>query len=615
MLKFSEVVLQRGTKVLLDEASVTLFSKQKVGIVGKNGCGKSSFFSLITGRLQADNGEVQIQSQLKISQLSQELPDGESIALDYVLQGDTEYSSCQQRLIKANLVHNEHDIMLAHEQLLQMGGYAKPAQAASILAGLGFSTEQQGLPVASFSGGWQMRLSLARCLMAPADLYLLDEPTNHLDLEAIVWLEKWISQLPASVLVISHDREFLDNVADKILHIDSQKFKLYSGNYSYFETARAEQLILQQSMYVKQQQHLKHMMSFVERFKAKATKAKQAQSRMKAINRMEIIAQAHLDSEFSFEFFPVQVLTNPLIKCDHLSIGYKKDSPIIKDLNLILKPFDRIGLLGPNGQGKSTLIKTLTGEILPLAGEIIASNHLKMGYYAQHQLDQLDISLTPVQTIQTLDAKAKEQDIRNFLGGFNFAGDMALSPITHFSGGEKARLALAKLVWQKPDVLLLDEPTNHLDLEIRASIELALQAYQGAVILISHDRHLLKTCVNDFYLLYSGSCKPFDGDLDDYFEFIASQQVLEKSCEPVASKSKNYKEERVLQNRLKKLETQMSTLQQNLTEIGQLLCDETLYEAASKEKLNKIHDQEKEIKSQLLTLEEQWLDIMGQLEA
>lgn len=615
MLTLSQIHLQRGTKVLFDNTSVVLFNKQKVGVVGKNGCGKSSLFGLITGKLHVDGGDFQLQNQLRISTLSQELPDSQQLALDYVLDGDEEYAYWQTKLNDAQAQGSEQDIMQAHEHLIQMGAYAKPSMAASILNGLGFTTSQQSQPVNSFSGGWQMRLSLARCLMRPADLYLLDEPTNHLDLEAIVWLEKWIQSLPAAVILISHDREFLDNVVDKILHIDQQQFKLYSGNYSHFELARAQQLLLQQTMFERQQKHIQHLMSFVERFKAKASKAKQAQSRMKAIERMEVVAQAHLDSEFDFEFYPVQALGNPLLKCNHLSVGYHSEKVLLKNINFLIQPQDRIGLLGPNGMGKSTFIKTLTGEVSPLSGEIIVNSNLKVGYYAQHQLDQLDLSLSPLQTIQALNRKATEQEIRNFLGSFNFRGDMALANIKYFSGGERARLALSKLVWQKPDILLLDEPTNHLDLEIRTSIEIALQSYEGAVILISHDRHLLKTTVNDFYLIYNGELTPFTGDLQDYYQWLISKDLQNaiKSPENV-TKANDYKETRVLQNKAKKLEGEISKLELALQEIQVKLYAPDLYEAAQQSLLQQLHQQQHTYKTQLDEFEKQWLDIMEKLE-
>jgi ATP-binding cassette subfamily F protein 3 len=616
MLTFSHIGLQRGHKVLFHDASVSLFNKQKVGIVGKNGCGKSSLFALITGKLHVDSGEVLLQNQLKVSSLLQELPDTSQSAVDYVLEGDEEYTYWQSKLVKAIEEHDDQGIMYANEQLLHNDAYTKPSLAASILAGLGFSQEQQSKTVESFSGGWQMRLSLARCLMKPADLYLLDEPTNHLDLEAILWLEKWIVQLPAAVLLISHDREFLDNVVEKTLHIEQQNMKLYSGNYSYFEQARAQQLLLQQSMYEKQQRHIKHMMSFVERFKAKATKAKQAQSRMKAIDRLEIIAQAHLDSEFQFEFFPVKSLGNPLIKVDHLDIGYSTGAAILKNCHFILHTQDRIGLLGPNGQGKSTFIKTLTGELPPLSGELVANSQLRVGYYAQHQLDQLDLSLSPLETIQQLDLSAREQEIRNFLGGFNFCGDMATGSIKHFSGGEKARLALAKMVWQKPDILLLDEPTNHLDLDIRASIEMALQSYEGAVILISHDRHLLKTTVNDFYLICDGQMKPFAGDLDDYYQWLLnfSSKSNDIKAASSATKSIDYKETRLLQNRLKKLETDIEKVSSEIAKIETELCSETIYEDSQKSKLQQLQQQQQICQSRLQDMENEWLQVMSRLE-
>jgi ATP-binding cassette subfamily F protein 3 len=615
MLSFNQITFQRGTKVLFDAATAVIFHQQKVGVVGKNGCGKSTLFSIITGQLKLDGGEFLAQNQIRISTLSQELPTTNQTALDYVISGDKEFLYWQQQLDVATETNNTELIVKAHEHLYHLDAYSKPSIAASILAGLGFSFEEQSQSVTSFSGGWQMRLNLARCLMTPADLYLLDEPTNHLDLEAIVWLEKWIAQLNATVLLISHDRDFLDQTVNKILHIENQTFKLYSGNYSYFEQAKAEQLQMQQTLYTRQQEKIKHMMSFVERFKAKASKAKQAQSRMKAIQKIEVIAQAQLDSEFDFSFDSVQQLGNPLIKARSLVVGY--GAPIVNDIEFEVHTGDRIGLLGLNGQGKSTFIKTLVGEVKPLGGEIIVNSKLKIGYYAQHQLEQLDLSLSPLQTIQQLNVQEKEQKIRQFLGGFQFQGDMALSSIKNFSGGEKARLVLAKLVWQKPDVLLLDEPTNHLDLDIRAAIEFALQTYEGAVILISHDRHLLKTTVNDFYLIHEGELSLFPGDLDDYHGWLLnrnSKKSKNTSNQPQAPQ-KNNKDLKALQNKLKRIEERMASCKEELAKIQHDLFDDALYTDEQKSKLEKLHTSQQKLQQEMMQLEDEWMQLMSDLDA
>jgi ATP-binding cassette subfamily F protein 3 len=609
MLSLQNLLLSRGRKVLLNQANVCIYPKQKVGLVGRNGCGKSSLFALILGHLQHDAGEFNVPSLDNISSLSQEIDDSESTAIDYVLSGDTVYAGLSKALESAK----PDEIAKIHERLDAIGGYAKPSLAATILAGLGFTQAQQANTVSSFSGGWRMRLGLARCLMKPADIYLLDEPTNHLDLEAILWLERWIKQLPAMVLVISHDREFLDNTVERILHIDAQDLKLYSGNYSFFERARAEALMLQQHQFEKQQKKIQHMMDFVRRFKAKASKAKQAQSRLKAIEKIDIIAQAHLDSEFNFEFKSNVLDANPLIRCDDVSFGYSAEQPIIKDIQFILHKSDRIGLLGPNGQGKSTFIKGLLGKLPFKSGLMHQASGLKVAYYAQHQLDELDLYQSPLAIIQELDNKAKEADIRQFLGGFNFHGDMALEPITYFSGGEKARLALAKLVWQKPNVLLLDEPTNHLDLEMRAAIEIALQSYEGALILISHDRHMLKTCVEDFYLVYSHKIHPFDGDIDDYYQWLGEEQS-EPNKKNQLAKETQYRENKSTLNRIKKLEQLMQNIEQKMRDIETQLYDESLYLAENAKRLQKLQHEQALLKTSLHQHEAEWFELNESLE-
>ncbi|MCE3044308.1 ABC-F family ATP-binding cassette domain-containing protein [Legionella sp. 16cNR16C] len=613
MLSLRQISLSRGNKVLIEDSSISLFEKQKVGFIGHNGCGKSTLFALILGQLQADQGDCIISNNLRISHLSQQLPDTDEPALQFVLSGDVDYMNLLEKLQRAEQEDNHEEVLSCHETLTQTGGYSKPALAASIMNGLGFSAEEQSKPVNSFSGGWRMRLSLARCLMKPADLLLLDEPTNHLDMEAIFWLERWLKQTPGSILLISHDREFLDALSTHILHIEQRKMTLYTGNYSSFEKTRAMQLSLLQQMYEKQQQKINHMMDFVNRFKAKATKAKQAQSRLNAISKMEVIAQAHADSPFSFNFLPSPRAGNPLIHCEQVTAGYDINQPILKKFNLILNPGDRIALIGPNGQGKSTLIKTLTGTIAPLSGQINRSAHLKIGYYAQHQLEDLDIRLSPLETIQQLSPEVREQAIRDYLGGFNFIGDMATNPITHFSGGEKARLALAKLVWQKPNLLLLDEPTNHLDLGMRTAIEIALQSYEGALILISHDRHLLKTTVNDFYLVYQQKLRVFQGDLEDYHNWLLNPEPL-KSNAADNSGNNQYRERKSLQNRLKKLEQYIDDYHEQMKALELELGDSSLYDATQQEKLQQLLKKQEKASKELKKAEEEWLEISELLE-
>lgn len=608
MLTLRQITLSRGDKVLLDKVNVSLYEKQKIGLIGHNGCGKSTLFDFLLGELTADTGEYLINPQLSISHLSQQLPDSNEKALDFVLGGDVEHIQLLRRLSDAEKNGNDEEVLYCHEELEQSGGYSKPAQAATIMSGLGFNRDQQQESVNSFSGGWRMRLSLARCLMKPAALLLLDEPTNHLDMEAIFWLERYLKQSPSTIILISHDREFLDAFVSHILHIENRNLTLYTGNYSCFEKTHAQQLALQQAMHEKQQTKIKHMMTFVTRFKAKATKAKQAQSRIKAIEKMEIIAAAQADSPFSFDFFPCPRAGNPLIQCNQVDAGYANQPPVLKKIKLSLNPGDRLALLGPNGEGKSTLIKTLTGNLPVHSGDIHRSPHLQIGYYAQHQLEQLDCKLSPVETIQVLSPEVREQTIRDFLGGFNFIGDMAVQPIHHFSGGEKARLALARLVWLKPNLLLLDEPTNHLDLGMRSAIELALQTYEGALILISHDRHLLKSSVDNFYLIYQGKVQPFEGDLDDYYIWLQSRDSVKES--KLSTSMDEYKERKSYQNKLKKLEQLINHYQEQLHYFDKKLADTSLYEDSKhKSKLDGLLKERDITHRSLSNTEEEWLDV------
>ncbi len=617
MITLRQATLSRGNKILLANASVHLYAKQKIGLVGRNGCGKSSFFSLLLGELSTDLGECHINPHLRVSHLSQQLPDSEERALDFVLAGDDVYQQLIKRLFDAEQAGDDHSVLNCHEQLNQIGGYSKPAQAASIMAGLGFKAKDGEAPVNHFSGGWRMRLNLARCLMKPADLLLLDEPTNHLDMEAIFWLEKWLKLYSGSIILISHDREFLDAFVTHILHIDSEAISLYPGNYTRFEHIRAEQLQVAEAQYEKQQTKINHMMDYVQRFRAKASKAKQAQSRLKSIAKMDVLIKAHIDSPFSFEFYPTKRLNPPILKCDQVTAGYLPSAPILNKVNIILNPGDRIALLGPNGEGKSTLIKTLTGQLLPLSGTIHRSTHLNIGYYAQHQLEQLDCQLSPIQTIQSLTPDAREETIRTYLGGFNFIGDMATHPILHFSGGEKARLALAKLVWLKPNLLLLDEPTNHLDLDMRAAIEIALQSFEGALVLISHDRHLLRSVVNDFYLVYQKEVQPFQGDLDDYHQWLQSQDASRQGSKDnsTAKSNETHREKRSLQNQLKKLEQLMVQYQADILEVEERLAQPSMYEEAEASQLQSVLQKREDLEKRLTQVEEDWLMVMSTLES
>jgi ATP-binding cassette, subfamily F, member 3 len=608
MLQFINVYLNRDKKVLFQKASFSIRQKQKIGLVGANGCGKSSLFSLILNQLHQDDGEILSNAQLTISHLAQTIPDSNMSALDYVLEGDTEYTKLINKLKNAQLNNDNDAIFLCHEALNTIQGYAIPAKAASILSGLGFKTCQQNMRVNQFSGGWRMRLNLARCLLNPAQLLLLDEPTNHLDLDAIIWLEKWLKSLSATVILISHDRDFLDAITSHILHIELHKVIQYTGNYSQFEHHRAQKLALQQKSHEKQQRQIKHMMQFVEKFKAKATKAKQAQSRLKAIAKLDIITQAHIDSPFNFKFKKNEYTPNPILKLEHVTLGYGA-TPILSDVNLLLSPGNRIGLLGPNGCGKSTLIKALAGILPPLSGDFHkAHKNLTIAYYAQHQLEQLDLQQSPVTHIQRLSPHTREQEIRSFLGSFNFIGDMATAAIATFSGGEKARLVLALLVWQKPNLLLLDEPTNHLDIEMRTALELSLQTYEGAMVIISHDRHLLRATVDEFYLVADKCLKPFCGDLEDYSDWLQNQNQSSVKKD----KKNRYQEKKMLNNKIKKVEQEIELTQKRLIEIENLLGDNETYD--DKSIIEKLIDEQKELKTHLDKSEQAWLDAMNQLD-
>ncbi len=614
MLTFHQVTFTIGNKCLLNKASLSLHEKQKIGLIGRNGCGKSSLFNLVLNGLSLDGGEIKRNPKLRISHLAQHLPDSTETALDYVLAGDTYYIQLQNRLENAQQSQNNDEIAVCHGLLEQSGAYTKPAEAAVIMAGLGFKSGELTRSVNYFSGGWRMRLSLARCLMQPADLLLLDEPTNHLDMEAIFWLEKWLQQSAATILLISHDRDFLDSFVSHIVHMDSQQLTLYPGNYSQFERIRVERLALQQKMHEKQQHKIDNLMSFVNRFRAKATKAKQAQSRLNTIAKMETVAKANADSPFNFSFLPSIKVANPLMQCEQLSIGYDQNDPIVHGINLTITAETRVALLGPNGQGKSTLIKTLTGTLTPLSGSLHRANNLIIGYYAQHQLEELDFNLSPLQTITQLDASASEQSIRNFLGGFDFNGDMALSPITNFSGGEKARLALAKLVWSKPNLLLLDEPTNHLDLEMRAAIECALQTYTGALVVISHDRHLLRCAVDDFYLLFDKKLEKFEGDLEDYHQWLHHSTTPTGVMVKDTNSASLYKERKLAQSRLKKIEHVIAVLHREINALTEQLADGALYDTRQLKKLQLLQATLEDTQKKLHVAEQDWMDSADLLE-
>ena len=626
MIELKNLTLQRGSKLLLDKANLTVSPQRRVGLVGRNGTGKSSLFALIKGEIAQDGGDVLLPAHWKLASVAQETPALDISALDYVLQGDGELQLFQTALHEAEAKNDGMKQAEYHAKLEEIDAYSAPARAAKLLSGLGFSQEEHGRPVKSFSGGWRMRLNLAQALMCRADLLLLDEPTNHLDLETVLWLENHLSGLPCTQIIISHDRDFLNATTTQTVELSDQKLTLYGGNYDFYQAERARRLAQQQAAYLKQQAQIKHLQSFIDRFKAKATKAVQAQSRMKALDKLERIAPAHFDSGFSFEFDSPAHLPNPLLQLDKADLGYGGE-PVLHGIDLSLESGARYGLLGVNGSGKSTFIKTLAGELNVLSGRIVRSDKLNIGYFAQHQLDTLRPDQSPLWHIQKLSPDVREQEIRNFLGSFNFIGDAALQKTEPFSGGEKARLALAMIVWQKPNLLLLDEPTNHLDLDMRHALTLALQSFQGALIVVSHDRSLLEATTDSFLLIEQGRLKTFDGDLEDYRRYRLAQ---ENAAAPAASaQSRNRRDaKRVeaqirqekarlgkpLQQKINQAEKEMAALGEIQTACEAFLAQEDAYSDANKAKLQQTLAQLAETKVKLSELEESWLGWQEELE-
>lgn len=620
MLTLTNLAIRRGSKLLFEQASLTVHRGNRVGVTGANGCGKSSLFALILDRIQSDAGELELPSSTVIAHVAQETPAVDRTAIDYVLDGDLELRQVQQQLVEAEAEDDGHRLASCHARLDEIDAYSAEARAGKLMLGLGFKPGQLSLPVRSFSGGWRMRLNLAQALMCRSDLLLLDEPTNHLDLDAVIWLEQWLLSYQGTLLLISHDRDFLDKICSHVIHIEQQHVKLYTGNYSAFEKLRAEQLALQQSQYEKQQREIAHIESFIRRFKAKASKAKQAQGRVKALERMELISAAHIDSPFTFRFLPAEKLPHPLMRLDEVSVGYG-EQPIIQGASLSLLPGDRIALLGHNGAGKSTLIKLLAGELKPLAGKFEASSELRVGYFAQHQLEQLDPEASPLLHLQRLAPCLSEQQIRTYLGGYDFHGDRVLEPVAPFSGGEKARLVLALLIYQRPNLLLLDEPTNHLDLEMRHALSMALQEFEGAMILVSHDRHLLRSVSDQFLLVDRGKVVPFDDDLDAYRNWLlqpaddaatdAEQEAAEIRPQNRKAMRQQQAEQRKLLQPLKKkvneLETRMEQLQQKLEEVEQALAEPGIYQAENRQQMEALSRSRAELSQQLQSVEEDWL--------
>ncbi|HIO93518.1 MAG TPA: ATP-binding cassette domain-containing protein [Leucothrix mucor] len=617
MIILSELSLRRGGRELLTDTTFKIHPGQKVGVTGANGTGKSTLFALIRDELHQDSGEFSLPVGWVIAHVAQETPATDISALDYALQGDLEYVSLHKELEMAEGAR----LGEIHAQLEAIDGYTTESRAATLLHGLGFKPEDINNPVTSFSGGWRMRLNLIQALMCRSDLLLLDEPTNHLDLDAVIWLQDWLIRYTGTLLLISHDREFLDAVIKQVAHIEHGKLTLYTGNYTAFEHIRAEKLAQQQSAFEKQQRERAHMQKYVDRFRAQATKAKQAQSRLKALERMEEISPAHIDSPFHFQFFKPKKLPDRLITVEEVSVGYG-DVNIIENVDFHLTPGKRIGLIGPNGAGKSTFIKLLAGELNCSQGEISFAQDFKLGYFAQHQLEQLDFEQTPLEHLRVLDREAREQDLRNYLGGFNFKGERIDEAVAPFSGGEKARLVLALLIYQRPNVLLLDEPTNHLDLEMRHALSIALQDFQGAMVIVSHDRHMLKTVTDELMIVDNKKVMEFAGDLDDYAQWLKDKDKAEQA-EIIGSETENKpvsrKEQRKLEAELRKklqplkrnvdkLEKQLDSLSTQQADLEKILADPNIYTEENKQKLKQTLLKKRETDSSLEDIEMQWME-------
>ncbi|WP_207060819.1 ATP-binding cassette domain-containing protein [Motiliproteus sp. SC1-56] len=629
MIELQSLSLQRGKSLLLEQVDLRIHPGHKVGLIGANGSGKSSLFQLLLGGLQPDAGTLRLPAGWQIAHMAQEVEALARSALDYVLDGDAPLRELEAAMAKAEAEDRHSQLGELHACFDAIEGYSARSRAEQLLHGLGFDQTSLSRPVSDFSGGWRIRLNLAQALMCRSDLLLLDEPTNHLDLDATLWLEQWLGRYAGTLLLISHDRDFLDRVVNEIAHLERGKLTLYRGNYSAFERIRAERLALQQASYEKQQARVARIEQFVRRFKAKASKAKQAQSRVKELERMEQIAPAHVDSPFTFSFRGERKLSNPLLNLEQATLGYA-GKPVLEQAALNLQPDMRIGLLGPNGAGKSTLIKTLTGDLALLSGRRVEGEHLKVGYFAQHQLEALDLDASPLLHLQRLSPEASEQAVRNYLGSFGFQGDDALEPVRLFSGGEKARLALALIAWQEPNLLLMDEPTNHLDLEVRHALTLALQEFPGALILVSHDRHLLRNCVDQFLLVSDGRITPFDGDLEDYSRWLMSRNreeaPVERAAEPAAESAQARKERKreeaarrqrlsPLKKEIAKLEQAMERQGEALSALEEALADPGLYLEENKDALRGRLQEQAALRAEAEETEARWLELSEELEA
>jgi len=633
MISLSNANLQRGSRILFEHASLTIHSGQKLGVVGRNGCGKSSLFACLQGRLNLDQGVLSSPDNLRIAAMAQETGGSSRSALDHVIDGDSHFRQLQNSLEQAEQAGDQRAIAGLHGELDRIDGYTVNHRTEKLLSGLGFKPAEFKNPVSSFSGGWRVRLNLAAALMCPSDLLLLDEPTNHLDLEATFWLEQWLIGYQGTLLIISHDREFLDRVIRYVISFENGRLQLYRGNFSAYEKQRAARMALEKSMFEKQQRRRTEIEDFVRRFRAKASKAKQAQSRVKELQRMEEIALAHVDSPFQFSFRTPEKLPDHLLEIKHLDIGFSE--PLVRDINLSVRADSRIGLLGVNGSGKSTLLRIIGGELAPLDGELEAAKHLRVGYFAQHQVDVLDESLSPLELLSGIDSDTDEQAARNYLGGFDFRGERIDNRIGNFSGGEKVRLALAVIAWQKPNLLLLDEPTNHLDLEMRHALTIALQQFEGAIIVVSHDRHLLNNTVTEFHAISHGRLSRFDGDLADYQKLVQREQspsggsfdgslsgslsaagseadqdgaALDKRAQRQQAAARR-KELAPLKKGIDKLESGMEELSGKLQVIDKQLLDSSLYDDSNRERLKELLQEQGTLKSKLAETEEKWLEL------
>lgn len=636
MINLTNARLMRGEQTLLENANLTLHKGHKVGVIGRNGSGKSSLFACLNGQLQLDAGDLSMPESLRIAWMKQETAGSHRSAIDHVIDGDNQLRQIEASLAEAEQAGDGHQIAKLHADMDRIDGYNAQVRAEQLLSGLGFSTEEFAKPVGDFSGGWRIRLNLAAALMAPSDLLLLDEPTNHLDLQATLWLEQWLNRYTGTLLIISHDRSFLDSVIGGVVSFEGKQLFEYRGNYTSFEKQRAERLAQQQAALEKQMRRRSEIEDFVRRFRAKASKAKQAQSRLKELERMQDIAPAHSDSPFRFTFFSPEQSAENLLSLKKAAIGF--DTPLVTGINLKLHQHTRIGLLGRNGMGKSTLLKTLAGQLhwkhAENEGEVIASKHLKIGYFAQHQVDEIDLSLSPIALIQKIDPTAREQELRNFLGGFDFRGDRISEPAYHFSGGEKSRLALSLIVWQKPNVLLLDEPSNHLDMEMRHALTVALQGFDGAIILVSHDRHLMGNTVDEFLLIDQGKCQVFEGDLHEYESWLQQDSTnsssgtgkakTELSGSPgMTASAKENRQQAAMQRQqtgplrkeIRALEKSMGKLTDSLKVLEEKLADPGIYDEARKNELKDLLAKQGEQQSELERIEEAWLEKSAELES